>query len=192
MPSLAHRASLLSLLVLLAACGSSEPGGPAPRIESFVSTPAELLVGDPVELVPRFAGSEARIEPGVGPVTSGGRYRVGPFGSGMLFTLIVREGGTEARQELRLPLSYRHRLRPLSPSSNARVDHGAAVLSDGRVLVFGGRSSSHTPWVTTELFDPATGTFTETGEMPVTRFNAVWAGASDSRIVIAGGETSAS
>ncbi|MGZ3446837.1 MAG: hypothetical protein ACXWLG_16310, partial [Myxococcaceae bacterium] len=61
MPSLAHRASLLSLLVLLAACGSSEPGGPAPRIESFVSTPAELLVGDPVELVPRFAGSEARI-----------------------------------------------------------------------------------------------------------------------------------
>ncbi|HEY1904554.1 MAG TPA: kelch repeat-containing protein [Myxococcaceae bacterium] len=179
------------LLLPLLACGGSAPGGDGPRIESFSASPAELRVGDPVELVPRFSGRPARIEPDVGPVSSGTRYPVGPFASGRTFTLVVGEGAEEVRAELRLPLVYRHRLRPLTPSDNARVDHGATVLSDGRVLVFGGRSPSYTPWVVTEIFDPATRAFTTTGEMPVKRSSPVWTGVSGSRIVVAGGETSA-
>jgi len=184
----------LSLLVVLAALAGCGPGARElpPHIDEFVASPAELLVGESVELLPRFTGAEARIEPDVGPVVDGGRYRVGPFASGRLYTLVVRDGGREARRELRVSLRYRHRLRSISPSSLARVDHGAAVLADGRVLVFGGRSPTYTPWVQTELFDPATGAFAETGEMPVTRSSPVWAGVSGSRIVVAGGETSSS
>ncbi len=185
------RALSVLLPAVLLACGAA-PGSDGPRIASFTADPSELRVGDPVQLLPRFVGGPARIEPGVGPVTSGTPYQVGPYGSGMLFTLVVGEGAQEIRQELRVPLVYRHRLRPIDPSQNARVDHGAAVLPDGRVLVFGGRSGTYTPWVTTELFDPATGTFAETGEMPVTRFNLTWAGVSDARIVVAGGESSSS
>ena len=179
----------LALLPLLA-CGGSAPGDGPPRIESFSASPGEIRVGDPVELLPRFTGGPGRIEPEVGAVASGARIRVGPFPSGRLFTLVVGEGMAEVRQELRLPLVYRHRLRTLTPSDNARVDHGAAALSDGRVLVFGGRSPTFTPWVATELFDPSSGEFTAVGDMPVTRFNPAWTGVSDSRIVIAGGETS--
>lgn len=182
---------LLAVLFLLLACGGSAPGDGAPRIESFTASPGEMRVGDAVELLPRFNGAPARIDPDVGPVASGARVRVGPFPSGMLFTLVVGEDRAEVRRELRLPLVYRHRLRSLTPSDNARVDHGAAVLTDGRVLVFGGRSPTLTPWVATELFDPATGAFSTAGDMPVTRFNPVWIGVSASRIVVAGGETSA-
>src|SRR5262249_28193359 len=135
--SLSRRvASSVAVLVLFACGDAPVPGDSSPRIESFTASSAELRVGDPIELLPRFTGAPARIEPDVGPVVSGARIPVGPFPSGMLFTLVVGDGGHEVRRELRLPLVYRHRLQPLTPSDNARADHGAAVLADGRVLVF--------------------------------------------------------
>jgi len=175
---------------VVAACGTgSEPSGPF--IEAFRAEPAHLSPGEPVELVVEFGGGSGRIEPDVGTVQPGVRVRVGPFASGMTYRLIVSDGTRTAERELALDLQYRHRLSAITPSGTARVDHSAAVLSDGRVLVFGGRSPSFTGWVSSELFDPASGHFTASGDLPTTRWNAAWAGVSDGRIVAAGGETNA-
>ena len=175
---------------VVAACGTgSEPSGPF--IEAFRAEPAHLSPGEPVELVVEFGGGSGRLEPDVGTVQPGVRVRVGPFASGMTYRLIVSDGTRTAERELALDLQYRHRLSAITPSGTARVDHSAAVLSDGRVLVFGGRSPSFTGWVSSELFDPASGHFTASGDLPTTRWNAAWAGVSDGRIVAAGGETNA-
>jgi hypothetical protein len=119
--SLPGRLAPSLLLLPLLACCETAPGDD-PHIDAFTASPTELRVGDPVDLLPRFTG-------GPGQVTSGRHYPVGPSAPGMLFTLIVGDGEREVRQELRLPLVYRHRLRSLTPSDNARVDHGAAGSS---------------------------------------------------------------
>ena len=49
----------------------------------------------------------------------------------------------------------------------ARVGHAATRLSDGRVLITGGRLHGFLPYTflqSAELYDPATGTFSEAGE----------------------------
>jgi hypothetical protein len=67
----------------------------------------------------------------------------------------------------------------------SRVGHQAVRLQDGRVLVAGGESTNVT--ATAELFDPATGTFTPTGNMgtPRTTFAATLLG--DGRVLVTGG-----
>ena len=50
----------------------------------------------------------------------------------------------------------------------ARADHAAVKLADGRVLITGGRNGSGTLG-TSEIFDPATGTFSSGPAMNVAR-----------------------
>src|ERR1035437_6956091 len=47
--------------------------------------------------------------------------------------------------------------------SSQRQSHGAALLSDGRVLIVGGRDSNHTALLTADVYDPKTGLFATTG-----------------------------
>jgi Kelch motif len=72
--------------------------------------------------------------------------------------------------------------------NTARERPGAAPLLDGRVLVAGGLNSAGNPTNLAELYNPATGTFTNTtGNMNSTRDEPGAAQLLDGRILVAGG-----
>ena len=70
---------------------------------------------------------------------------------------------------------------PTASMHSARTGHTATLLKDGRVLIVGGGDG------TAELFDPANGTFSETGPPVTGRLNATATLLSDGRVLIAGG-----
>ena len=51
-----------------------------------------------------------------------------------------------------------------------RADHHATLLTDGRVLVAGGRDESGALIATTEIYDPATGAWTSSGPLNLPRY----------------------
>lgn len=72
----------------------------------------------------------------------------------------------------------------------ARGRHASTTLADGRVLVTGGETpqgSSSTLTTTTELYSPATGTFTDGPAMNVPRFNHSAVRLDDGRVLVVGG-----
>lgn len=75
----------------------------------------------------------------------------------------------------------------------ARSGHQATLLSDGRVLISGGRTGSPSSVVSaTEIFDPSTGTFTAGPDMLQGRINFSATALPDGTVLIAGGQTNTS
>lgn len=73
-----------------------------------------------------------------------------------------------------------------------RASHTAALLSDGRVLIAGGSALAADGDVcatlsSAELFDPASGTFSPTGDMTAFRFGHTATTLKDGKVLIAGG-----
>jgi Galactose oxidase, central domain/Kelch motif len=71
----------------------------------------------------------------------------------------------------------------------ARRGHTATLLADGRVLVAGGWNigSDSRAWVIAELYDPATGTWSETGSMSRGRYGPKAIRLPDGRVLVIGG-----
>ena len=67
----------------------------------------------------------------------------------------------------------------------ARIAHTATLLSDGRVLVVGGRGSEVN--ASAEIYDPQTGAFSQTGHLIVARYKHTAGLLPDGRVLIAGG-----
>jgi hypothetical protein len=74
---------------------------------------------------------------------------------------------------------------PVKPMHVGRVSHTATLLNDGRVLMAGGRGERVN--AITEIYDPTTGRFTETGSMITARYKHTAGLLPDGRVLIAGG-----
>jgi hypothetical protein len=81
--------------------------------------------------------------------------------------------------------------RPTGNMTAGRAYHTATLLGDGRVLIAGGYYSLAVPGFTVassaEIYDPASGTFTETGAMLTPRMGHTATLLDDGRVLVAGG-----
>src|SRR5262249_20281441 len=78
--------------------------------------------------------------------------------------------------------------------ANSRIDHTASVLASGKVLIAGGTPTIENGTLNTgvgvaELYDPASGTFSNTGTMITPRFGHTATVLPSGQVVIAGGDT---
>jgi hypothetical protein len=80
---------------------------------------------------------------------------------------------------------------PTTSMGTARWGPGAAPLPDGRVLVVGGRDGATNETNTTEIFNPATLTWTAAASMSIPRYGATTVPLPDGRILVAGGRIDA-
>lgn len=80
---------------------------------------------------------------------------------------------------------------PVGDMIAARFEHTATALPDGRVLIVGGlgvEDGDVAPLASAELYDPATGTFTRTGEPSERRTNHAAVALDDGRVLVVGGD----
>lgn len=77
---------------------------------------------------------------------------------------------------------------PVGPMAQAREDHTATVLPDGRVLVVGGQDAGGRAVAVTEIYDPAAGRFTPGPALLVPRFNHTATLLGDGSVLVVGGE----
>jgi N-acetylneuraminic acid mutarotase len=77
-----------------------------------------------------------------------------------------------------------------NPMSVARTSAGAVLLSNGKVLVYGGSNSSVPTLASAELYDPTTRLWSTTGSMNVGRVGGQAVVLPNGRVFVAGGYTS--
>ncbi|PYL38621.1 MAG: hypothetical protein DMF34_06295 [Verrucomicrobia bacterium] len=75
----------------------------------------------------------------------------------------------------------------LAPLVVPRTAHAATVLTDGRVLITGGRASAGYIVAVSEIFDPATGTSTASATLSTARVDHTATLLPDGRVLVAGG-----
>jgi hypothetical protein len=81
-------------------------------------------------------------------------------------------------------------LKPVGAMIDARFNHTATLLNDGRVLVTGGHEKQGSMLSTAEIYDPASGQFTATGQMTTKRVGHSATLLPNGKVLIAGGSDS--
>jgi hypothetical protein len=81
------------------------------------------------------------------------------------------------------------RIAPAASMQDARADHTATLLRDGRVLITGGMVENGVFLDTAELFDPKSGKFEALPKMKERRVGHTASLLTDGRVVIAGGSS---
>lgn len=76
---------------------------------------------------------------------------------------------------------------PISGMNKSRAAHTASLLNNGKVLIAGGFAENENSLASTEIFDPATKTFSPGGNMSVTRAGHSATVLPDGKVLIAGG-----
>ena len=82
-----------------------------------------------------------------------------------------------------------HGFQPTGDMGTDRVAHTATLLANGKVLITGGFNANEV-LATSELYDPATGTFTPAGNMTTPRFAHTATLLQNGKVLIAGGSPS--
>jgi N-acetylneuraminic acid mutarotase len=75
--------------------------------------------------------------------------------------------------------------------ATGRANHTATLLSNGKVLVVGGRTTGSVSLASAELYDPANGTWTTTGSLATARTDHTATLLSNGKVLVAGGFSSA-
>jgi hypothetical protein len=169
---------------LLAACGGGASSPPA--IAEFSADRADAFVGETVRLTARFSGGTARIEPGIGTVTSGLAVRTPPLAGRTTFRLIVSNGVVQVERELQVNITYRNAYRVIAQAF-VGVGHATALLKDGSLLAVGGSRGESTLSARITRFDPATETFADFGALASGRQFHVATVLADGRVLVSGG-----
>jgi large repetitive protein len=80
------------------------------------------------------------------------------------------------------------KLSAVDPPAQERYAHTATLLPDGRVLVVGGRGNDAASFDTAELYDPATGNWSNAGRLNEARSFHTAALLADGRVLVTGGQ----
>lgn len=186
--------------LLLAACGggdSSPAPGPTPppvagpSIQSFAATQGPLYIGDRPVLTALFSGGQARVDPGIGPVSSGVPFSAPVLDRMLRLSLHVEATGqATATRMLELVPQYRDRYQPLAGALGVQA-HAAVPLPEGGLVIVGGSRGGPFFSAGVEVFDPETRRFVTVAQLADARIAhqavRVSGGPRDGQILVAGG-----
>ena len=170
----------------------------------YLIKPSQATIGGPSPTPSATAGPTPTVKPSPSPTLPAPSALAGPLGDGRQVhtataladgRVLVAGGTGTSDRALDSALLYDPGTNKFSPTgvlTTARGEHTATLLSSGLVLITGGGPAS---WVTgagsflasAELYDPKTGTFTNTGSMSTPRTGHTATRLSDGRVLITGG-----